>query len=49
MAHITRRGTPTTPVGELPAVGSKAPGFTLTAADLAPDRAALGRLIRKET
>lgn len=34
MAHITRRGTPTTTAGELPAVGSKAPGFTLTAADL---------------
>ena len=34
MAHITRRGTTTTTVGELPAVGSKAPGFTLTATDL---------------
>ena len=34
MAHITRRGTPTTTVGDLPAVGSKAPGFTLAAADL---------------
>jgi thiol peroxidase len=34
MAHITRRGTPTTTVGELPAVGSTAPGFTLTAADM---------------
>jgi thiol peroxidase len=34
MAHIIRRGTPTTTVGELPAVGSKAPSFTLTAADL---------------
>jgi thiol peroxidase len=34
MAHITRRGTPTTTVGELPPVGSKAPGFTLTAGNL---------------
>jgi thiol peroxidase len=34
MAHISRRGTPTTTVGDLPTVGSKAPGFTLAAADL---------------
>jgi thioredoxin-dependent peroxiredoxin len=30
MAHITRRGTDTTTVGDLPPVGSPAPGFTLT-------------------
>jgi thioredoxin-dependent peroxiredoxin len=35
MAHITRRGTPTETVGDLPAVGTKAPGFTLTGQDLA--------------
>jgi thiol peroxidase len=34
MAQITLRGTPTTTVGELPEVGSKAPSYTLTAADL---------------
>ena len=34
MAHITRRGTPTETVGDLPAVGTKAPTFTLTASDL---------------
>ncbi len=34
MAHISRRGTPTTTVGDLPAVGSKAPDFTLTAGDM---------------
>lgn len=35
MAHITRRGTPTETVGDLPAVGTKAPGFTITGHDLA--------------
>jgi len=35
MAHITRRGTPTETVGDLPAVGTTAPGFTLAAHDLA--------------
>ena len=35
MAHISRRGTPTETVGDLPAVGTKAPGFTLTGHDLA--------------
>jgi thiol peroxidase len=34
MGHITRRGTPTETVGDLPAVGAKAPGFTLTVHDL---------------
>jgi thiol peroxidase len=34
MAHISRRGTPTTTVGDLPTVGSKAPGFTLALANL---------------
>jgi thiol peroxidase len=34
MALITRRGTATTTVGDLPAVGTKAPGFTLVASDL---------------
>lgn len=34
MAHISRRGTPTETVGDLPAVGTKAPAFTLTAGDL---------------
>src|SRR5450759_3848551 len=29
MAHISRRGTPAETVGDLPAVGTKAPGFTL--------------------
>ena len=35
MAHISRRGTPAETVGDLPAVGTKAPGFTLTGHDLA--------------
>jgi thiol peroxidase len=35
MAQITLRGNPINTVGELPAVGSPAPGFTLTGSDLA--------------
>lgn len=34
MAQITLRGIPVTTVGELPAVGTPAPGFTLTGTDL---------------
>ncbi|WP_203801323.1 thiol peroxidase [Mycobacterium heckeshornense] len=34
MAQITLRGNPVHTVGELPAVGSPAPGFTLTGTDL---------------
>lgn len=34
MAQITLRGNPLNTVGELPAVGSKAPGFTLIGTDL---------------
>ena len=34
MAAITLGGTPTNTIGELPAVGSKAPDFTLSASDL---------------
>ena len=34
MAHISRRGTPTQTVGDLPAVGTKAPGFTRAGSDL---------------
>jgi thiol peroxidase len=34
MAQITLRGNPINTVGELPAVGSPAPGFSLTGADL---------------
>lgn len=34
MANITLGGNPCTTVGELPAVGSSAPAFTLTAQDL---------------
>ncbi|HUO41105.1 MAG TPA: thiol peroxidase [Mycobacterium sp.] len=34
MAQITLRGNPVNTVGELPAVGSPAPGFTLTSTDL---------------
>ena len=34
MASITLGGAPTNTVGELPAVGSKAPDFTLSASDL---------------
>lgn len=36
MAQITLRGNPINTVGELPPVGSKAPGFSLTGGDLAP-------------
>ncbi|MBS1694851.1 MAG: thiol peroxidase [Actinobacteria bacterium] len=35
MAQITLRGNPANTVGELPAVGSPAPDFTLTGTDLA--------------
>jgi thioredoxin-dependent peroxiredoxin len=35
MAQITLRGNPINTVGELPAVGSKAPAFSLTGGDLA--------------
>jgi thiol peroxidase len=34
MAQITLRGNPINTVGELPSVGSAAPGFSLTGADL---------------
>ena len=34
MAQITMRGNPINTVGELPAVGSPAPGFSLTGTDL---------------
>lgn len=36
MAQITMRGNPINTVGDLPAVGSPAPAFTLTGSDLAP-------------
>lgn len=36
MAQITLRGNPINTVGELPAVGSAAPEFTLTGTDLGP-------------
>ncbi|OBI45657.1 lipid hydroperoxide peroxidase [Mycobacterium kyorinense] len=36
MAQITLRGNAINTVGELPAVGSPAPGFTLTGTDLGP-------------
>jgi thiol peroxidase len=36
MAQITLRGNPINTVGELPAIGSQAPGFTLTGTDLGP-------------
>ena len=36
MAEITYKGTPVRTVGELPAVGSKAPDFDLVGADLSP-------------
>ena len=36
MAEITYKGTPVRTVGELPAVGSKAPDFELVGADLSP-------------
>ncbi|MEO8162890.1 MAG: thiol peroxidase [Ilumatobacteraceae bacterium] len=34
MAHVTLRGKPVTTIGELPAVGSKIPTFSLTKSDL---------------
>lgn len=34
MAHVTLKGTPAQTVGELPAVGQNAPGFTLVDKDL---------------
>jgi thiol peroxidase len=34
MATITLKGAPTNTIGELPKMGSQAPGFTLTKADL---------------
>jgi thiol peroxidase len=34
MASITLKGNPTTTVGDLPGVGTKAPAFTLTKSDL---------------
>src|ERR1700741_3723698 len=37
MAQITLRGNPITTVGELPAVGSPAPGFSLIGTDLGAD------------
>lgn len=36
MAQITLRGNPINTIGELPAVGSPAPGFTLVGTDLGP-------------
>src|SRR6195952_846357 len=36
MAQITLRGNAINPVGDLPAVGSPAPAFTLTGGDLGP-------------
>jgi thioredoxin-dependent peroxiredoxin len=36
MAQITMRGNPINTVGDLPAVGSPAPSFTLTGSDLSP-------------
>ena len=36
MANITLGGTPTHTLGDLPAVGSTAPAFTLTKSDLSP-------------
>jgi thioredoxin-dependent peroxiredoxin len=36
MAKITFKGSPVATVGELPAVGSQAPDFTLTKVDLSP-------------
>jgi thiol peroxidase len=36
MAQITLRGNPINTVGDLPAVGSPAPSFTLTGSDLSP-------------
>ncbi len=40
MARITLKGNPVTTVGELPAVGTKAPAFALVAADLSTVTAA---------
>jgi thiol peroxidase len=40
MAQITLRGNPINTVGELPPVGSTAPGFTLTGTDLGAVRSA---------
>ncbi|MBI4791403.1 MAG: thiol peroxidase [Deltaproteobacteria bacterium] len=34
MAHITLRGNPIDTIGELPAIGTKAPSFSLTRTDL---------------
>lgn len=34
MAHITLGGNPSETIGELPQVGSKAPGFTMSTSDL---------------
>lgn len=39
MAHITLKGSPCSTVGELPTVGSQAPGFTLVKPDLSEIRA----------
>lgn len=36
MADITFKDSPVTTIGELPAVGSKAPGFDLVGSDLSP-------------
>ncbi|MUM35398.1 redoxin family protein, partial [Mycolicibacterium sp. CBMA 361] len=36
MAQITLRGNPFNTVGELPAVGSAAPAFSLTGVDMGP-------------
>ncbi|MFW0793849.1 thiol peroxidase [Gordonia sp. CPCC 205515] len=36
MTQITLKGNPINTVGELPAVGSKAPGYSLTGTDLGP-------------
>ncbi len=38
MAKITLKGSPISTIGELPKIGSKAPGFTLTAGDLSDKR-----------
>ena len=34
MAHVTLRGNPVSTIGELPAVGTKAPAFSVTKSDL---------------
>ena len=36
MAHVTLGGNPSETIGELPAVGSKAPNFNMRASDLSP-------------